>query len=235
MIFVKVKTSQGCLGKNKGCEKAPDILINDAKEVKITQNNLEDTNKEIEKAEGDFFVGGDHSITYALFRAFSKKHKNNCLIIFDCHADCVNDFHPPSHEDFNRTLIEEGVLKPENLFIIGLRDVDKIEEEYIEEKSIKHVYWKDIKDNKEKLVKDILDFIKDTDVYLSIDIDVLSQDYAPGTGYIVEGGFSIDFLIDILKEIKPFVKKADLTEINPLKDKENITINSAKEILGVFK
>jgi arginase family enzyme len=40
----------------------------------------------------------------------------------------------------------------------------------------------------------------------------------------------------LLKEIKKFsnLKRIDLVEVNPIKDKDNITMKSAKEILKVI-
>ena len=115
MKTVKVCSSQGSLGKNIGCEKAPDLLMQDAESVEIVESNLEETNKNLENAEGDFFIGGDHSITYPLFKALVEKEENKDkeigLLIFDAHVDASNDFLPATHEDFNKTLIEREILK----------------------------------------------------------------------------------------------------------------------------
>ena len=35
------------------------------------------------------FVGGDHSISYPIFKAFVEKNKDAFLIVFDAHADCM--------------------------------------------------------------------------------------------------------------------------------------------------
>src|SRR3989344_6347135 len=120
MKIVKVFSSQGSLGKNIGCEKAPDFILNELKkinhkiidvsEVKINKNNIDETNKNIEKKEGDIFLGGDHSITYSLFKGFAKKNENYGLLIFDAHPDCALYIKSVSHEDFVRKLVDEGIL-----------------------------------------------------------------------------------------------------------------------------
>ena len=56
-------------------EQANDKIRNKAKEIWKSGLN-------------PFFVGGDHSITYPLF----KNSDADGLIIFDAHADCVNNF-----------------------------------------------------------------------------------------------------------------------------------------------
>jgi formiminoglutamase len=241
--IVKIKSSQGSLGKNIGTENAPDLILKGIKssECKIVQGNLEETNKFIEQQEGDLFVGGDHSITYPIFRNFSRKYKgkNIGLIVFDAHADCTNNFLPPTHEDFIKVLIEEGTLKKENLMQIGLRNIDPVEQEFLDKKKINYILMKDIK--KDNAIKALLEKIKGFAqklevLYLSIDIDILDEKYAMGTGYPEKNGMSLEDLLFLLKEIKKFsnLKRIDLVEVNPIKDKDNITMKSAKEILKVI-
>lgn len=231
MIFIKVKSSQGCLGKNKGTELAPDLILKEATSANIVEGNLIETNKNLEKTEGDFFIGGDHSITYPLFKSFSK-NKNAALIVFDAHPDCTNNFSPPTHEDFIRTLIEEGTLKKENLMLIGLRKIDKIEKEFLDSNKINYILMKDIDSSLPEKIKNFTDNFDS--IYLSIDIDVLDPKFAPGTGYQEKDGFSLNQLLEILSKIEK-VKRIDLVEVNPLKDKDNITINSARKIITTFK
>ena len=125
MKFVAVKSCQGSLGKNKGTELAPDLVLKgiNKSDLNIPNNDIIKTAEILEKADGDFFVGGDHSITYGLFKGFVKKFKNSGLIVFDAHPDCVNNFSPPTHEDFIRVLVEENVVKPENIVLICLSKV----------------------------------------------------------------------------------------------------------------
>ena len=54
------------------------------------------------------FVGGDHSITYPLFKAFREKNAKPFLIVFDAHADCMPSMKEPTHEEFLRRIIEDG-------------------------------------------------------------------------------------------------------------------------------
>ena len=224
-VIIKIKSSQGGLGKADGAELAPDKVVEylgegfEIDEVEVVQSNIEETNKNIEEKASQtldkkpIFLGGDHSITFPLFKAFAKKHKNPCLLIFDAHVDMSNDFLPPTHEDFNKTLIEQKILSPENLMIVGARNIYDIEKEYIQEKKLQILEKPDLEKIKE--------FVKDKDVYLSIDIDVLDPIEAPGTGYCEPNGLKINDLLKLLREIKP--KAIDIMEINPKKDVNNMT------------
>tara|TARA_Y100000034_G_scaffold32612_1_gene40045 strand:- start:8509 stop:9294 length:786 start_codon:yes stop_codon:yes gene_type:complete len=232
----------GCLGKNIGCEKAPKAIL-EGKEFQvldIDNQNIISTNEVLGNAEGDIFIGGDHSITYSLFKGFSKDKENIGLVIFDAHPDCVNNFSPPTHEDFLKVLIEEEIVKPENVLIIGLRKIDEIEQKFLDQKNIKYVLAKDLENEKEiyHSIDKIREFVEKLDSwYLSIDIDVLNPKEAPGTGYIEEGGMNFDQLFILLEHIKHFGKlwRIDLVEVNPDKDINGKTINCAKKILSIFE
>ncbi|MEK6860935.1 MAG: hypothetical protein AABY07_03095, partial [Nanoarchaeota archaeon] len=71
MKIVCVPYSEGSMGKNKGCEKAPELIINELKrlhkEFSVETIELDKTNSE-EKLKNlggaDIYIGGDHSITY---------------------------------------------------------------------------------------------------------------------------------------------------------------------------
>ena len=75
-----------------------------------------------------------------------------------------------------------------------------------------------------------------SELYISIDIDVLDPCYAPGTGYLEPAGLSTLELIYSLKKLKILknLRRVDLVEVNPEKDTNNLTINTAKKILKVF-
>ncbi len=244
MKIVSVPFNGGSLKKNIGCEKAPKLILEDEEShvLDVDNYNIIKTNEILENADGDIFIGGDHSITYSLFKGFlkNKNKKKTGLIIFDAHPDCVNNFSPPTHEDFLRVLIEENILLPENVFLIGLRKIDKIEEEFLRTKKIKHVLMKNL-ENKEsylKLIKEIKEFVLRFDSwYLSIDIDILDPKEAPGTGCIEKEGFKLNDFKKIIKEISHVknLERIDLVEVNPDKDIDNKTVNCAKGILEIQK
>ena len=75
-----------------------------------------------------------------------------------------------------------------------------------------------------------------SDLYLSIDIDVLDSAYAPGTGYPEPAGLSPLELLYSLKKIKLLknLRRVDLVEVNPKKDINNMTSRIAGKIIKVF-
>jgi arginase family enzyme len=256
MLLVKVSTAQGSLGKNEGCEKAPDAIFENlnknkvkfkSAEVKIAESNLEMTNNFIyhralnliDKKSRPVFLGGDHSITFPLYKAFRQFWgKKAGLIVFDAHPDCVQNFKPPSHEDWLRVLIEDKFLKPEQVLLVGAQDYFKTESQFLKEKKIKNWDLEKLRDNFTLAKQDIIKFLKKLEsVYLSLDIDVLEPKLAPGTGYRLKDGLKEQEFFELLKLILKTgkVKAVDLVEVNPEKDLKEKTVNTASKIVRELK
>ncbi len=249
-IFL-VPSSLGCLDKNIGCEKAPEEIIKvlkkiemnengniinfDLEKIKVNENDIEETMENIfNNVDEGIVIGGDHSITYSCFKKFSKKYKNPGLVMFDAHADCVNDF-KITHEDFVKVLIKEGVLKKENLIYVGLRQVFKKEHYFLKENNIRIFDMKKVASG----IRDVCDIVMENarkfdGLYVSIDIDVLDPGCAPGTGYLSAGGMSVRQLLYFIQRFKNLknLKMIDLVEINPDKDVNNMTVEAGAKIVG---
>jgi agmatinase len=247
MKFVKVRSCQGALGKNLGCEEAPDKILKDFKneilDVKVVNDNIDETNKNIyltaKRLVDDkvIFIGGDHSISYPLFKAFSEANEKNCgLIIFDAHPDCYDEFNL-THENFLRLLIKDKLIKPQNVIIVGVRTFTKEEHDFLKKNNIKYFsatnLYKNIIETCDIVMGIARNFGK---FYLSVDIDVVDPAFAPGTGYLEPLGLHSRELIYFLERIKRLkdLQWVDLVEVNPGKDKEEITVKLAKEIVEVL-
>lgn len=237
MVIVKVSYSGGCLGKNIGCEKAPNLLADGGKDLDVDNGNVDLTMKNLENADGDIFIGGDHSISYGIFKGFSKKLKNPGLVVFDAHSDCYPEEFV-NHENWIYHLITERVLKKENLMIIGLRALDNKERIFLNEYRIRHFTMDQLFNNEEDVCDSIMESALLFDgAYLSIDIDVLDPAFAPGTGYTEPGGMSTVQLFYFLRRLSNLrnLKIIDLVEINPDKDINGITVKTGLEIIKFFK
>jgi agmatinase len=249
MNILKIPFSAGSLGKAKGSFLAPDKIISflnheDLKisEVIIDQSNIVNSNKNIFSEvrnilnkKKSFLIGGDHSITFSAFMAFSELN-NPGLLIFDAHPDCMQDFDPPTHEDFVKVLINKEFLKPENIVIVGLRSWHEDEINFLKNQKIRFF---DMNNIEEVGIHEISDAImsaikKFSNLYISIDIDVVDPAFAPGTGYPEPGGLSSRQLLYMLNRIKNLksLKMVDIVEVNPEKDVSDITSKLAAKIIS---
>ncbi len=246
MRVVKVPSSQGSLGKNVSCKNAPEKIVEvskefflnekleevkfDVGEIVVLGGDIEKTNENIFNSKGDLFLGGDHSITYPLFSSFARDYKNPGIIIFDAHADCVNYFKPPSHEDWVNVLVNDGNIKGENVVLVGVRNLYKSELKFLREKNIKFIQAKDIFLNIEETCDFVMELAREFDgLYLSIDIDVLDPAFAPATGYGEPGGLGTRELLYFIQRLRKLknLKRVDIVEVGD----EEKTIKTAAKIL----
>ncbi len=238
VVLVKVPSSEGSLEKNLGCEKAPDEIVKllnnfEVKEVEVVKGDLDKTGENIEKTKGDIFIGGDHSITYFSFKSFAKNKKNPGLLILDAHLDSDYYTKTVTHEDFVRKLVDEKILKKENVIWVGVRRIFKVEKEFT--KGLNVFKMKSVKSNLKRVSRKVLDLCRGfSDVYLSIDIDVLDPVYAPGTGHKEKNGMRDKELFFFLKRLKFLhnIGRVDLVEVNPDKDEDERTIKLAVRIIN---
>jgi len=223
-MIIEVPFSAGGLGKTKGCEKAPAKIVSllgvasekipvDNLDIELSHNLIE---KKVASLEPSILVGGDHSITYPAVKGMRGKFT---LVVLDAHPDLMDNFVPPTHEDYLRAIIENVTSE---VILIGARKIDPIEQDYIDEKKIRCVSDMDE-------IKEILSELDD--VYLSIDIDCIDPKEAPGTGYIEKGGFSSEQVLEMIRFLKGKIKMADVVEVNPDKDEKDMTSELAAKLI----
>jgi arginase family enzyme len=268
MFIVKVPGING-LGKTHGCEKAGNEILKclkeeiyssetgktvdidklDLEEIHLDNSNLELTNKLIHKnalnifesKEKTLFLGGDHSISYSLGKAFLDHCENNrvepCLIIFDAHPDCMQvtkgSEKYPNHEEWLRGLIEKG-FPTKNILLVGVRNSDIKEIEFLKDKNIRIISINQLLENLEEMCEVIMEFSDKKELYLSLDIDVVDPVFAIGTGYKEPGGLTsreFIYIIQRLNKIKN-LRAVDLVEINPEKDVNNLTVKLGAKVLA---
>ena len=267
MFIVKVPGING-LGKTKGCEKAGNAILEslkeiysnelgkpidarllDLEEIHLDNGNLELANSLIyengieifETQLKTFFIGGDHSISYSLTKAFlehcQNERKEPCLIVFDAHPDCMQpiDLKIPTHEEWLRALIESG-FSAENILLVGIRNSDPKELEFLSKNRIRSINLNQLLINIEDICDTIMEFSNGKDLYLSLDIDVIDPVFAPATGYIEPGGLTsrqFIYLMQRMNKIKN-LRAVDLVEINPEKDNTGVTVKLGAKILSEF-
>ncbi len=216
--FLKLPIEEHIQVDNDNIEESQNILYNKAK--KIFQTNQK-----------SLFLGGDHSITYPILKAFKEQNKNPFLIIFDAHADCDFCANEPTHEEWLRKIIEEGFLA-EKIILIGTRKIWNVEKEFLSQHNIK--IFQTIYDM-ESAADYITEKANGEDVYISIDIDALDPAYAPGVQYPEPNGLTSKeffYILDRLLLIKS-LKAIDIVEAIPKKDKafDNRTLRTITKII----
>lgn len=184
-------------------------------------------------------LGGDHSITTSAVKAIKETKGKVGIIQFDAHHDLRNteDGGPTNGTPFRR-LIEEGHIKGEHLIQIGIRNYAnaKAYHDYAIEQGVTVYTMKDVRQQPiAELIEDALAQLEpkvDT-IYLSVDMDVLDQAYAPGCPAIGPGGMHPDTLTEAVQTAleHPKVTIMDIVEIDPTLDIRDMTSRIAAHLV----
>ena len=139
----------------------------------------------------------------------------------------------PTHEEWLRALIEKG-FPAESIMLVGIINSDVEEIKFLAKNKIKVMNIDNLLLNIEDACDTIMEFSNGKELYLSLDIDVVDPAFAPGTGYKEPGGLTsrqLIYLIQRLNKVKG-LKGIDIVEINPLLDKEGLTVKLGAKILS---
>ena len=223
----------------KGTENAPKILnkyINHKKHivmvVKTTDNFFKNINNLYNKnksTKGKIInIGGDHSMSIATIADTLNKYPNAKVIYFDAHAD-INTYKSSKSKHYHGmplsfvTGIDEDKQFPfiknklpfENLLYIGSRCWDIFEVNEVYKKNIKFLTPDDINNNFEESLNKIMNFVGNSPVHVSFDVDSIDPKYIPSTGTPVKNGIELDNAIKILDNLNNTkIVNMDITELN---------------------
>jgi len=193
----------------------------DLQDISKQLRQILENSKKYFKNEKVLFFGGDHSISFPLVSNFFDEYGNNSkLFIFDAHLDLMTPLKEPGHEEWLRAIIEKG-FPPENILIVGVRrgskNIDLSEINYAKEKKLNVVFSDEFEEKK----KEILDFVKSDNLYVSFDIDAFDSSIVASTGYAEKEGLDEKQIFDLIEKIKDKINFFDLVEINLNKGSES--------------
>jgi arginase len=185
-------------------------------------------------------LGGDHSIamgTLAGVRAARGKAPG--IIWVDAHGDINTPVTSPSGNVHGMPVhfaLESENVSTERMVFIGLRDVDDGEKKLIKELGVKAFTMSDIdRLGMSRVVEEALAIASDGEnsLHVSFDMDGIDPSEAPGVGTAVKGGISYREAHTLMEAIAASgtLGSLEITEINPILDRENQTAILAVELI----
>jgi len=197
-------------------------------------------------------IGGDHSIGLGSISGVSRAYKNFAVIWMDAHGDINTHDTSESgnihgmplakamnvgYKDLTNVYFEGQKVNPENVFILGARDLDKGELELIKEMKL-NVYSADEINEKgiDAVIQQVMNTLKQKNIeaiHLSFDLDFIDAKYVPGTGTPVYNGVSVEDTKKALKMLaeSKMIKSMDFVELNVLLDKNDTTADLTIDLL----
>jgi len=182
----------------------------------------------LEKEAVPVVLGGDHSVSYPVVKAFSRKYKALDILHFDAHPDLYEELYGDrfSHACPFARIMEEGL--GQNLVQVGIRAATGQQREKALKHGVRMIEMKDIRENL------FLEF--SNPLYVSFDMDALDPAFAPGVSHHEAGGLSTRQVLNIIHALNADIVGLDVVEVNPERDVSGITAAAAvkiiKEVIG---
>jgi arginase len=192
-------------------------------------------------------IGGDHSIAIGTITGvanhYRKKGQNIGLIWVDAHADMNTPETSPTgniHGMPLSTILGMGAaplvhlggfspkVRPENVALIGIRDLDEPEKEIVRTSGIRAFTMRDVDElGMARVMREALAAVTNgtAGFHLSFDLDGLDPEIAPGVGTPVRGGIGFreaHLLMEMIADSGRMVS-IEATELNPILDTKNRT------------
>lgn len=176
-------------------------------------------------------IGGDHSITFPILKAFSRFFRDLEILHFDAHPDLYEKYEDNlySHACTFARIMEEGLAR--RVISVGVRASTPHQNTQAKKFGVEFFSMESI--------DSLLEAKFENPLYITIDIDSLDPAFAPGVSHPEPGGLSTRELLNIIKKVKASAPVgADIVEFNPVKDINEITsavvFKILKELISKF-
>ncbi|MCE3018229.1 MAG: agmatinase [Pirellula sp.] len=168
-------------------------------------------------------LGGDHSITYPILRAYKRSGCSFDVLQIDAHPDLYDSFQGTrySHASPFARIMEESLAS--SLTQVGIRTLNLHQREQSLRYGVRTIEMMEWSPMTEIHFKN--------PVYVSIDLDALDPAFAPGVSHPEPGGFTVREVISIIQKINVPIVGADVVELNPTVDTSNATALVAAKIV----
>ena len=179
-------------------------------------------------------LGGDHSITFPIVRAFSR-YRPLSVVHFDAHLDYFDSIHGVKFGNGNPIKRVSELDFVGHIVQIGIRGIRAPERLYLDSVGRGNVVITATR-VREEGVQASLDRIPDLGpTFVTVDIDVLDPSIAPGTGSPEFDGLQHWQLKRLLRGVVEKsggqVKGFDLVEVNPMMDSIGQTATVATQVV----
>jgi arginase len=221
----------------------------------VCESLAEATRDSMQRGEFPLVIGGDHSIAMGTVSGmaahYRQSDKDLGLIWFDAHGDMnlpdsspSGNIHgmPLSHllghgdSDLASILDMHPAVKPEHVVLIGIRDIDRVEREFIRESGVTAFTMRDIDEQgMSEVASQALEIVNDgtAGFHISFDLDGCDPEVIPGSGTLVPGGVSYreaHLLLEICAE-DGRLTSMEVVELNPFIDQANVSAERAVTLI----
>lgn len=205
----------------------------------------------VQQAYVPLVLGGDHSVALGTLAGLREVHGPGGAIWIDAHGDLNSPETSPTGNVHGMVLAaalglagdrfrEEGwglpALAPGRVALVGVRELDDGERAVLRDLDARMFTMSDVdRLGVERAVREALAHVAGAGfVHVSLDMDAIDPDVAPGVGTPVRGGLSYreaHLALELVAE-SGLATSLDVVEVNPILDRENQTGKLAVELIA---
>ncbi|MFT5260372.1 MAG: arginase, partial [Gammaproteobacteria bacterium] len=208
----------------------------------VCEELAEVTHAAMKNGETPVVIGGDHSIAMGTISGIAKHFKDSNqplgLIWFDAHGDMNRPEISPSGNihgmplahvlgygdtDLSSILGMHPAVRPENVVLIGIRDIDHDEREFVNQSGITTFTMRDIDEmGMSAVAQKTLEIVNKNTAgfHVSFDVDGCDPEVIPGSGTLVPGGVTYREAHLLLEQCASDgrMTSMEVVELNPFLD-----------------
>jgi arginase len=232
-----------------------DLASKEEKLTRLNQSISRLSQRWTEEKQHFLVIGGDHSCALGTWGGVInglRQPDKLGLIWLDAHMDAHTFATSPSgnihgmpvsallgkaDEKLAAMYPGQGFIKPEHFIMIGIRSYEHEEYQLLKQAAVDIVFADRINGLSQALLKAIDKLSLSCEVIgISLDLDFIDPDDAPGVETPVQGGIRAGELLEALALINrhPKIRGLEISEFNPENDSENKTVRLMKEIVEAF-
>ena len=174
-------------------------------------------------------LGGEHSLTFAMAKACAEfAGEDFGVLILDAHFDLREEYRGFKH---NHACVSRNILNEvtKNLVSIGIRSGPEEEWVFARENNLKYYTADDVESiGMVEVLKEALEWLDCSQLYLSLDMDAIDPAYAPGLGTPEPFGLNARDIRTAVRTLAPFTMGFDIVEIAPEYDSGQTAMLGAK-------
>jgi arginase len=196
-------------------------------------------------------LGGDHSIALGALGGLARAKGPGGVLWFDAHGDLNRPETSPSGNvhgmplaaalglagpEFESPAFRLPAVDPARVALVGVRALDDAERHQLKELDARVYTMSDVdRLGVERVLQEALEHVAGEGfVHVSLDMDVLDPEVAPGVGTPVRGGLSYreaHLAMELVSE-SGLAGSLEVVEVNPILDRENETAKLAVELVA---
>ena len=183
-------------------------------EPSTISNLIYDTTRQlIDAGKRTVMLGGEHTISIGAVKAFQDKYPGLSVLQMDAHADLRDSY---QENKFSHACVMRRIAEFCHFVGVGIRNLSVEENAFVQENKIDLFFSHEMKDNRQ-WKEQVLERLG-SDVYLTLDLDVLDPSIMPAVGTPEPGGFLWYEMLEFLKELieTKNVVGCDVVELCPI-------------------